>query len=137
MREKRAFKVLFFVWLGCFLALIYMPRLPRVRVNFFEGWLRLDYLAHFGFNVILIYLFLLWRSNERYRTERWQRLRIFAAGVAFCLFTEYTQHLIVPMRAFEYQDLACNLAGMAAGFTTFVLCPPEHFIKSTLHRKNA
>lgn len=134
-RQKKIFKVLFFIWLSCLLALLYAPRLPQVRIDFLAGWVRLDYLAHFGFNAILIYLFLLWRSDHRYRIEPRRGLHIFAAGMLFCLFTEYTQHLVVPMRAFEYQDLISNALGMICGAIAFVALPPLRIINRLLRRR--
>ncbi|MDD2323205.1 MAG: VanZ family protein [Bacteroidales bacterium] len=127
-RTKKIFRTLFFIGLTSFLGLLYVPRLPRVPLVFLNGWLRLDYLAHFLFNLVLIYLFLLWQSDQRYRVSRGVGLIIFLAGILFCFATEFTQHLVVPQRAFEIQDLLCNLGGMFTGFMLFLIKSPQQII---------
>ena len=134
-RQKRLFRALFFIWLVCFLTLLYIPQVPQVNVRFLSGFIRVDYLSHFIFNLILTYLFLLWISDTHYNVQLHKGLLPFMGGIIFCTVTEFTQHRVVPFRAFEIQDLISNISGMTTGLLSFALKSPYKLIYRLLVAK--
>ena len=120
---KRVFKTLFWIWLVLFVALLYAPKLPTVRVSFLSGIIRIDYLSHIFFNFVLIFLLLLWKSDNQYRITIQRALIIFVLGIAFGFTTEFTQSLVVVGRSREIEDLICNISGVLLGLIVYSIIP--------------
>lgn len=125
---KSVFKTLFWIWLVLFVALLYAPKLPTVRVSFLSGIIRIDYLSHIFFNFVLIFLLLLWKSDNQYRITIQRALIIFVLGIAFGFTTEFTQSLVVVGRSREIQDLLCNITGVLLGIIVYVIIPSGRII---------
>ena len=121
-KHKLAYQILFYLWLTAILVLVYYPRLPTAKIEFGEDRVfRLDYIGHLGFYAVLMILFLLWRSDDRYRITGKKLILASLLGLAFAAFTEISQEFFMHARVFNPLDLVCNLLGIVAGFLAFRL----------------
>ena len=115
------YQILFWLWLAAILVLVYYPKLPTVKVEVGDESLRLDYIGHLGFYTVLMFLYLLWRSDDRYRITKRKFIPAFLLGILFAASTEITQGLYILGRAFNPMDLVCNVVGIGAGVGVFWL----------------
>lgn len=100
------------------LILTFWPNMPDTEVRVGKEWFRTDYLGHAVFYAVLIGLFLLWQHRGKGRTGRRFLVITAAAGLAFGLLTEATQHFI-PGRSLNPFDLMYNCIGIISGILVY------------------
>ena len=109
-RMKKLWLALF---IACLLVIILLSVIPlsREAASGGESLIRLDYLQHFLAYFSFGSLYLLWRSNGRFRINRVELGLISLAITGFSVLTELVQ-IYIPGRAFNPLDVMYNLSGV-------------------------
>ncbi len=113
MARRIIFGTLFFIWTILLILLSVLPNSDSLLDQDISEF-RWDYLEHFVFYFILTFLYIFWRSNQKYTIRITELILFLAAGFIFCWLTEYIQ-IFIPGRSFNIFDMASNMTGMIAG----------------------
>ena len=108
--KKSIWLILFIFWT---LLIISASMIPYSGVQGEPGssGFRWDYLEHFLAYLAFGSLYILWRSDRSFNIRILELALMFTVSICFSILTEYIQ-LFIPGRAFNFIDVAYNLAGV-------------------------
>lgn len=112
--NKRTLKIIFWLWLVSAIILNLVPFINDIStdINIKTG-IRWDYLFHFGFYFIGIYIFWQWKLRVFYKKRKVFIILFLISWIIFSSFNEYIQQFI-PGRSFNPIDLIMNISGVSA-----------------------
>jgi VanZ family protein len=119
--SKRIAGVLFWAWLVFILIMTLIPKLPvdpDSDKSLILGFIRLDYLVHFGVFGILGFLLGIWQIEKIKRKK--SIIFIFLFGLLFAYFDEFLQ-VFIEGRTYNIFDFYYNGIGFVIGFVSIII----------------
>ena len=105
---------IFWGWTILIVLLTSMPSNPDILHQKKDAIIRLDYLEHIFFFVVLTILYYMAYLTIAGQITRIKLIYWLAGGIVFASITEIYQ-IIIPGRAYNPVDLVLNLAGLVIG----------------------
>lgn len=128
--KKTLWMILFF---ACTATIVLLSVIPySTEVDRQSGTkFRWDYLEHFLAFFAFGGLYVLWRSDRKYRIKVPELLFLIIVSGGFSMGMEYIQ-LFIPGRAFNYIDFLYNLAGVLSSILLVYFFLIRHYIRKKL-----
>lgn len=109
-QNKSTLRIIFWLWLIFIAVVSSLPNIPTQKINIWDEPFRLDYLEHFGVFVLLMGVFVLWKSDESGFFSLKKQL-IFVLGILVFAVVDELHQLWIPGRSYNPLDLIYNLLG--------------------------
>lgn len=115
--SKRIACILFWAWLVFIIIMTLIPKLP-VDTDSGKGFIRLDYLVHFGVFGILGFFLGIWKLDKIAKKKK--LIFIFLFGLLFAYFTEFLQ-VFIEGRTYNIFDFYYNGIGFVIGLVFIII----------------
>ena len=115
-KQKKLFRILFWVWGLIIFILSSLPNIPTQKVNIWDEPFRLDYLEHFGVFAIWRGLFVVWKMKPIGHFYVKNYIWSIIATLVFAAADEFHQ-IWIPGRTFNPLDLIYNMTGLLAAYS--------------------